>query len=69
MRIVFTPEGLAIAAGSFVFIPNHITKAVVSASAGALFLAYSAKEFGYHHSEKLILDREDRDPQLKEGDG
>jgi hypothetical protein len=64
MRLVITEAGLAIVVGSVTFIPNHITKAVFTGAVGAIALAYSAKEYGYHHSEKhLYLDR----IQIREG--
>lgn len=67
MRLVITQQGVAVVVGAVTFIPSHITKAVTAALVGGAFLAYSAKEFGYHHSE-LYLDHkqiEIREP-LKE---
>jgi hypothetical protein len=54
MRLLLLKEGLAVTVGPFTFIPNHITKASVALGLSLGFMAYSAKEFGWHHYENAL---------------
>ena len=70
MRLVITEAGVAVVVGAVTYIPNHITKAITAALVGGTFLAYSAKEFGYYHSEKHLFYREleTREPPIDQGE-